>query len=74
MLYHELTYPEISRLAPSCVAILPIAAIEQHGAHLPVDTDTAIVTELGRRLETALPEKVLLLPTLWAGSSHHHSR
>jgi creatinine amidohydrolase len=72
MLYAELTYPEISRLAPERVVVLPIAAIEQHGAHLSVDTDTAIATELGRRVEAALPDKVLLLPTLWAGSSHHH--
>lgn len=72
MLYAELTSPEIGRLAPDHVAVLPIAAIEQHGAHLAVDTDTTIATELGRRVEAALPDKVLLLPSLWAGSSHHH--
>jgi creatinine amidohydrolase len=74
MLYCELTYRDISRLAPDRVAVLPIAAVEQHGAHLPVDTDTAVATELGRRVEAALPDKVLLLPTLWAGSSHHHRK
>lgn len=49
-----------------------MAAIEQHGHHLPVSTDTTIVSEVARRAEAALPEKVVLLPTLWAGNSHHH--
>ncbi|MDB6094996.1 MAG: hypothetical protein JWM32_2558 [Verrucomicrobia bacterium] len=72
MIYYDLTSPQIGRLAPHAIAVLPIAALEQHGDHLPVGTDAAIVTELGRRAEAALPEQVLLLPTLWCGSSHHH--
>jgi len=72
MLFAELTSPEIGRLAPGRVAVLPIAAVEQHGAHLPVETDSAIAAELGRRVEAARPDRVLLLPVLWAGSSHHH--
>lgn len=72
MIYQELTYPEIARIAPDAVAVLPLAAIEQHGDHLPVMTDTAIAGELGRRVEEALPETIVLLPVLWVGSSHHH--
>ena len=72
MLFAELTSPEIGRLAPDRVAILPLAAVEQHGQHLPLITDTALVTEVARRVESALPDEVLLLPTFWAGNSHHH--
>lgn len=72
MNYFELTSPEIGRLAPDHVAVLPIASIEQHGDHLPVSTDSAIANELGRRVEECLCERVILLPTLWCGSSHHH--
>lgn len=72
MIYGNLSSPEIGRLAPRLTALLPIAATEQHGNHLPVITDTAIVTELARRVEDALPRKVALLPTFWVGSSHHH--
>ena len=72
MIYAELTSPEVARIAPDAVAVLPIAAVEQHGDHLPLVTDTAIAGELGRRLEAALPDTVALLPTLWVGSSHHH--
>jgi len=72
MIYGELTSPDLARIAPKSIALLPIAAVEQHGRHLPVITDTALVTEVARRAEAALPKKVALLPTLWAGCSHHH--
>ncbi len=72
MKYAELTSPEIGRLAPGLIAVLPLAAIEQHGDHLPVVTDTAIADELAHRLDLALPDRIAVLPTLWCGSSHHH--
>lgn len=72
MIYTELTSPELGKIAPRAIALLPIAAIEQHGRHLPVQTDTAIVSEVARRAEKSLPNIVALLPTLWVGCSHHH--
>jgi len=72
MLYTEHTSSDLARLARKAIAVLPLAAIEQHGNHLPVVTDTAIADELARRVEAALPKRVMLLPTLWCGSSHHH--
>jgi creatinine amidohydrolase len=72
MIYGDLTSPDLGRIAPDTVALLPLAAVEQHGNHLPVVTDTALVTEIAQRAEAALPDTVALLPTLWAGSSHHH--
>lgn len=72
MIYGELTSPRLKEAASGAVALLPLAAIEQHGDHLPVVTDTAIVSEIASRVEKALPDQVALLPTLWCGSSHHH--
>lgn len=72
MIYADLTSEEIAWKAPDTVAVLPLAAVEQHGDHLPVVTDTAIATELGRRVERAMSDQIMLLPTLWAGCSHHH--
>ena len=72
MIYSEMTSPELGRIAPRVIALLPVAAIEQHGRHLPVQTDTALVSEIARRAERALPKQVALLPALWAGCSHHH--
>lgn len=72
MIYGHLTSPEIGRLAPDTVALVPLAAVEQHGAHLPVATDTELVSEIARRAEAALPDTVALLPALWLGCSDHH--
>ena len=72
MIYGHLTSPDCKRIAPDTVAVLPLAAVEQHGDHLPLATDTAIVGEIARRTEAALPDDVVLLPTLWAGCSDHH--
>lgn len=54
------------------VVILPLGAIEQHGPHLPVSTDTSIVSQIALAAEKQLPDDILLCPTLPFGSSHHH--
>ncbi|MEU6339964.1 creatininase family protein [Streptomyces sp. NPDC046977] len=42
------------------VAVLPIGSFEQHGAHLPLITDTAIASIIAREVAAAYP--VLRLP------------
>lgn len=68
----EMSSPEISLIAEKSVAILPLGAIEQHGPHLPVSTDTDIVSYLSEAIEKKLRDDVVLCPTLSFGSSHHH--
>ena len=55
------------------VAILPLAAVEQHGPHLPLSTDGIIGEGL---VEAALEHlddvPVLVLPTQWVGTSEEH--
>jgi len=53
------------------VAIIPVGSIEQHGPHLPISTDSDIVTEVAKKLS----EKTgyLLLPTLNYGVSFEHA-
>jgi len=53
------------------VAIIPIGSIEQHGLHLPISTDSDIVTEVSKRL--AKMKGYLLLPTLTYGVSFEHA-
>ncbi|MBT3360600.1 MAG: creatininase family protein [Rhodospirillales bacterium] len=57
------------------VVIIPVGSVEQHGAHLPVQTDTRIVYETSRRAaETACEggTPTVVLPTIWLGMSDHH--
>ena len=44
--------PEIRKLITKKkqVAVIPIGSIEQHGPHLPVSTDSDIVTEVAKRI------------------------
>lgn len=56
------------------IAILPVAAIEQHGPHLPVATDTAIVTGVVERVIASLPDDLpaTVLPVQAIGKSNEH--
>lgn len=68
----EMNWPDVRQVANRAVALLPIAAIEQHGPHLAVSTDTALVTHVAERAEAELRDDLVLCPTLPFGSSHHH--
>ncbi|MEM8875596.1 MAG: creatininase family protein [Planctomycetota bacterium] len=71
----RLTSRDIASLAPSDpLVVLPIGAIEQHGPHLPVQTDAAQVMELLRRAvaRRSADERVWALPMLPYGKSNEH--
>ena len=53
------------------VAVIPIGSIEQHGSHLPISTDSDIVSEIAKRV--AQKNDYLLLPTLTYGVSFEHA-
>ena len=56
------------------IAVLPVAAIEQHGPHLPVGVDTHIMQGYLDRAINALPDDlpVLFLPIQTIGKSNEH--
>ena len=75
-IWHEMTTAEVAALdAARVIAVLPVAAIEQHGPHLPLAVD-AIINEgiLTRALEMAPAQlPVTVLPTLAIGRSDEHA-
>jgi len=73
MKLYESTWPEVARLdRDKTLVIAPIAACEQHSRHLPTYTDTILCGSVAEGVEANLGDQILLLPTLWAGASHHH--
>ena len=52
------------------IAIIPIGSIEQHGPHLPISTDSDIVTEISLQLSDKI--NGVLLPTINYGISDEH--
>lgn len=52
-------------------AIIPVGAIEQHGPHLPVSTDSVIVSEIAKRISEKC--NFLLLPAVMYGVSFEHA-
>ncbi|SMY08092.1 creatininase family protein [Flavimaricola marinus] len=67
--------PEFKEIDPMrTIAILPTAAIEQHGPHLPVGTDTIINDGLLAELKASCPDDldIRVLPTQQVGKSNEH--
>ncbi|MBI2194178.1 MAG: creatininase family protein [Planctomycetes bacterium] len=54
------------------VVVCPLASLEQHGHHLPLLTDTYLVTGVAEEVHKRLKDKILLTPALWLGASDHH--
>lgn len=70
--WSTLTGPEIAEAAAKdAVAILPIGAMEQHGPHLPVDTDIHSAWEIARRVAAQVPNTLVLPPVWWGYSATH---
>ncbi len=69
----SLTWPEAADGAiKNKVVLVPLGSLEQHGHHLPLITDTALVEGVAQGLHEVMPDDILLLPTLWCGHSTHH--
>lgn len=60
--------------APGSIAVLPVAAVEQHGPHLPVGVDTLIAEAYLKRVRARLPADLpaVFLPVQAIGASDEH--
>jgi creatinine amidohydrolase/Fe(II)-dependent formamide hydrolase-like protein/7-cyano-7-deazaguanine synthase in queuosine biosynthesis len=73
-IWGELTWPEAqSRFKEVDVALLPVGSLEQHGPHLPLDTDAFDANYLARQVAQSCSDpKPLVLPLIPYGVSYHH--
>jgi creatinine amidohydrolase len=57
------------------IVILPVASLEQHGPHLPVEVDSMLgetIAIRAARKMVAAGQQAVVLPVLWTGLSEHH--
>lgn len=70
----DVTWTDLWNLAPRPIVAIPVGSCEQHGPHLPLDTDTRIAVALAEGLAASFEEgDVLIGPTLEATSSGEHA-
>lgn len=72
MYWDQLTSFQIAELDPAIPVLLPVAATEQHGSHLPLATDRMIAEHFCRELDGRMEGEVLILPSMAVGCSEHH--
>ena len=71
--YGEMTWPEIREAATERrVAVVPIATIEDHGPHLPVDTDLVLCNAACEDAVSRVSDRAVLVPSINHGFSPHH--
>lgn len=68
----DLSWLDVSKLSQDTPIIFPIAALEQHGKHLPLFTDSLLMGEIARRAEEHVGHRAVFAPLQWLGNSHHH--
>ncbi|MFZ4506860.1 MAG: creatininase family protein [Fimbriimonas sp.] len=72
MILAESTWKDVEAFGRGGVVLIPTGSLEQHGPHLPLLTDSILVSIVASEVERQLPSQVLLTPTLWLGASAHH--
>jgi creatinine amidohydrolase len=72
MQLYEMNWPQVDELPRDTPIVFPIAALEQHGRHMPLFTDSLLLGEVVRRASEQLVEGIVFAPLMWLGNSEHH--
>ncbi len=68
----DLTWTRVQGMSKDTPVVIPVAALEQHGHHMPLFTDSLLLGEVIRRVSARFEDQVLFAPLQWLGNSHHH--
>ncbi len=66
----ELTSAELAA-GPPRILLVPLGSFEQHGAHLPLDTDTRVAVAVAETLTAEYAELVVAPPLHYGASGEH---
>lgn len=74
--WRKLRADQVRSLASQdAIVIVPVASLEQHGPHLPVEVDSILGETVAARAAVNIQARgvpVLVLPVIWTGLSEHH--
>ena len=72
-LYQHYTWPKLAEVVSSQpVVVLPIGSVEDHGRHLPLDTDNFLIWSICKAAAERASGEMLLLPLIPYGFETHH--
>ena len=72
-LYQHYSWPELRQIVDQQpVVILPIGSVEDHGHHLPLDTDNFLISNICEEAAKRAGGEILLLPLVPYGFETHH--
>ncbi len=70
--FDQLTWPEVNEAAVAGkVVLLPIGSTEQHGHHLPLDTDNFLAYSVSVHAAELAPRELIVMPTISYGYNEH---
>ncbi|WP_171022115.1 creatininase family protein [Cohaesibacter sp. CAU 1516] len=70
--YGKLRWEQVRDIDKDRVVILNVSATEDHGPHLPLDTDTVLGMAVANGVAEAMPDRVLVMPPVSYGFNEHH--
>lgn len=73
MRLESVRWPDLASLKQH-IFVVPLGSLEQHGPHLPVFTDSVIISHIANRVEELRSGSIVVLPVQWLGHSPHHRR
>ena len=72
-LYQHYTWPELAAVVKrQPVVVLPVGSVEDHGPHLPLDTDNFLIWSVCEEAAKRANGEILLLPIIPYGFETHH--
>jgi len=72
-LYQHYTWPELGEaVKKQPVVVLPIGSVEDHGPHLPLDTDNFLIWQICEEAARRASGDILLMPIIPFGYETHH--
>ena len=69
-----MNWPAVDGLPRETPIVFPLGALEQHGRHMPLFTDSLLCAEITRRVAemSRFRDGVVFAPLQWLGNSDHH--